>query len=152
MNGMNDKELQELTEESEEISAEYKSDETELDAQDGTGSSDEDEDEEEKKPFSDAHEWACSLVYAVLLMLGLNLFVFRSITVDGESMCNTLQHQDKIIATDFFYTPKRGDIVVVQANELVNDATGLFGEAIIKRELLWRAIRYGSISSRARST
>ena len=47
MNGMNDKELQELTEESEEISAEYKSDETELDAQDGTGSSDEDEDEEE---------------------------------------------------------------------------------------------------------
>ena len=48
MNGMNDKELQELTEESEEISAEYKSDETELDAQDGTGSSDEDEDEEEK--------------------------------------------------------------------------------------------------------
>ena len=46
MNGMNDKELQELTEESEEISAEYKSDETELDAQDGTGCSDEDEDED----------------------------------------------------------------------------------------------------------
>ena len=134
MNGMNDKELQELTAESEEESAEYEINETKLDEDNNAGSPDADnEDSEEKKPFSDAHEWACSLVFAVLLMLGLNLFVFRSITVDGESMCNTLQHQDKIIATDFFYTPKRGDIVVVQANELVNVATGLFGEAIIKR-------------------
>ncbi len=144
MNGMNDNDEQELTEEFDtEVSEEAEvdlyfaeTDDTEDEAedeQDERDNSEDDEEEEEKKPFSDAHEWACSLVYAVLIMLGLNLFVFRPITVTGESMCNTLQDQDKIITTDFFYTPDHGDIVVVQANELVNDDTGMYGEAIIKR-------------------
>ena len=90
-------------------------------------------DEEPRKPFADAYEWVSSLVYAVLAMLVLNLFVFRSITVDGPSMNDTLQDQDKVIATNFFYTPDYGDIVIVQADRLVNSATGLYGEPIIKR-------------------
>lgn len=114
--------------EADEFDGGEESDDSEDDSED-----EDDEEEEEKKPFSDAHEWACSLVYAVLLMLGLNLFVFRSITVTGESMCDTLQDQDKVVTTDFFYTPDYGDIVVIQANQLVNDDSGLFGEAIIKR-------------------
>lgn len=140
MNGINDKELKESTEEFEPDTEVSEADEADLyfaesdDTEEANEKDDsEDDEEEEKKPFSDAHEWACSLVYAVLLMLGLNLFVFRPITVNGESMCNTLQDQDKIITGDLFYTPDYGDIVVVQANELVNDATGLYGEAIIKR-------------------
>lgn len=144
MNGLNDKDKQELTEEfdtevseADEVDLYFaESDDMEDEAEtesDAVEDEDEEEEEEEKKPFSDAHEWACSLVFAVLLMLGLNLFVFRTITVDGESMCNTLQDQDKIVTLDLFYKPDYGDIVVVQANELVNDATGLYGEAIIKR-------------------
>jgi signal peptidase I len=89
--------------------------------------------EEKRKPFADAYDWVSSLIYAVIFMLALNLFVFRSITVDGESMCNTLQDQDKIIATNLFYTPNYGDIVVVQADRLVNSGTQLYGEPIIKR-------------------
>ena len=57
--------------------------------------------EEPQKPFSGALEWAGSLVYAVLAMLLLNLFVFRSITVDGESMNNTLQDQDRVLYNNF---------------------------------------------------
>ena len=63
------------------------------------------------KPFAGALDWAGSLVYAVLAMLLLNLFVFRSITVDGESMMNTLQNNDRVLSTNFFYTPSRGDIL-----------------------------------------
>ena len=66
------------------------------------------------KPFAGALDWAGSLVYAVLAMLLLNLFVFRSITVDGESMMNTLQNNDRVLSTNFFYTPSRGDIVVLE--------------------------------------
>ena len=89
--------------------------------------------EEPQKPFSGALEWAGSLVYAVLAMLLLNLFVFRSITVDGESMNNTLQDQDRVLSTNFFYTPQRGDIVVLQADRVPNQYTGKYGEPIIKR-------------------
>lgn len=89
--------------------------------------------EESQKPFSGALEWAGSLVYAVLAMLLLNLFVFRSITVDGESMNNTLQDQDRVLSTNFFYTPQRGDIVVLQADKIPNQYTGKYGEPIIKR-------------------
>lgn len=88
---------------------------------------------EPKKPFSEAYEWLSSLVYAVVAMLVLSLFVFRTITVDGESMTNTLQHQDKVLATNFFYKPDYGDIVVVQADRLQRRTTMLFGEPIIKR-------------------
>ena len=91
------------------------------------------EPEEPAKPFSGAMEWAGSLIYAVLAMLLLNLFVFRSITVDGESMNNTLQDQDRVLSTNFFYTPSRGDIVVLQADKVQNYKTGRYGEPIIKR-------------------
>ena len=89
--------------------------------------------QEPEKPFSGALEWAGSLVYAVLAMLVLNLFVFRSITVDGESMNNTLQDQDRVLSTNFFYTPQRGDIVVLQADKIPNQVTRKYGEPIIKR-------------------
>ena len=39
--------------------------------------------ERASKPYADALDWVVSLVYAVLFVLALNLFVFRSITVDG---------------------------------------------------------------------
>lgn len=85
------------------------------------------------RPFANAMDWAGSLVYAVLAMIVLNLFVFRSITVDGESMNNTLQDQDRVISTNFFYTPARGDIVVIQADKVPNYVTHKYGEPIIKR-------------------
>ncbi|MGN0678604.1 MAG: signal peptidase I [Oscillospiraceae bacterium] len=87
----------------------------------------------EKKPFSDALEWVNSIVFAVAAMLVLNLFFFRSITVSGDSMNDTLLDGDKVILTNFCYSPSYGDIVVVQANKLKNKNTGMYGEPIIKR-------------------
>lgn len=89
--------------------------------------------EEPKKPFADALDWVSCIVYAVAAMLVLNLFFFRSITVSGPSMLDTLRNGDKVVATNFCYTPAYGDIVVIQADKLRNEVTMLWGEPIIKR-------------------
>ena len=91
------------------------------------------EEEEPKKPFSELLDWASCLVYAVALMLIVNLFFFRSITVRGDSMNDTLVDNDQVVVTNFLYTPSCGDIVVIQANKLPVQGTDLYGEPIIKR-------------------
>lgn len=89
--------------------------------------------EKNRKPFADTMEWISSIIYAVAAMLALNLFFMRSITVSGNSMNDTLVNGDMVIGTDFCYTPKYGDIVVLQADRLENKQTHFYGEAIIKR-------------------
>ena len=91
------------------------------------------EPEEPKKPFSDVLDWVSSMVYAVAIMLVLNLFFFRTITVRGDSMNDTLVDNDQVVVTNFFYTPSYGDIVVVQADRLNIQGTEIYGESIIKR-------------------
>lgn len=93
----------------------------------------EDQPKEPKKPFADILEWMSCMVIAIAAMLAINLFFFRSITVSGPSMNNTLTDGDKVISMNFCYTPKYGDIVIVQANKLKNKNTGMYGEPIIKR-------------------
>ena len=92
-----------------------------------------DDDEEPKKPFSDLLDWTSCFVYAVAAVLVLNLFVFRSITVSGNSMNDTLIDKDRVIASNFFYTPQYGDIVIVEADKLHLNGTTIYGETIIKR-------------------
>lgn len=108
-------------------------DEDTLTAEKPESESNTEECEKPKKPFEDIMEWLTCMVFAVAAMLAINLFFFRSITVSGPSMNDTLIDGDKIIATNFCYTPEYGDIVIVQANKLVNKTTGQYGEPIIKR-------------------
>lgn len=88
---------------------------------------------EKPRPFYDALGWVNNVIAAVAVMLVLNLFVFRIITVDGTSMCDTLQNNDRVFSTNLFYEPSFGDIVVLQADKLVNRSTNMYGEVIIKR-------------------
>ena len=41
-------------------------------------------------------------------------FIFRHSVVDGDSMMNTLQHNDVLIISELFYTPEQYDIVVIE--------------------------------------
>lgn len=59
--------------------------------------------------------------YALVLMMILFVFVFRFVTVNGTSMTNTLQHEDKLIISDMFYQPETGDIVVLDASDYFAD-------------------------------
>jgi signal peptidase I len=84
------------------------------------------DDEKPPKGFArEIFEWIESLCTMGLLMLLVLIFVFRVATVDGNSMLPTLDPEDRLIFTDLFYTPKQGDIVVI-------DSEGL-GKFIVKR-------------------
>lgn len=86
-----------------------------------------------KNRVGDVLDWTACFVYAIAAVLALNLFFFRSITVSGDSMNDTLIDNDKVIATNFMYTPKYGDIVIIEADKLMMHGTAVYGEAIIKR-------------------
>ncbi|MBE6691819.1 MAG: signal peptidase I [Ruminococcaceae bacterium] len=74
------------------------------------------------------YEYLETFVYALVLMVVLLLFVFRPVTVDGASMQHTLHHEDKLVISNLLYTPKTGDIVVINPENHDNDQ-----EPIIKR-------------------
>lgn len=44
----------------------------------------------------------------------ITTFIFRHSVVDGDSMMNTLQHEDVLIISGLFYTPEQYDIVVIE--------------------------------------
>ena len=68
-------------------------------------------------------------IFAVSIVAGIFLFSFgiRLCRVDGSSMNQTLKNDEPLIAANFFYTPKQGDIVVFH---LVNDS---YHEPLVKR-------------------
>jgi len=80
----------------------------------------------------DLFEWGETLVSAVIIIVVIFTFFVRVTSVDGLSMQPTLQNKDQMLVTNFFYTPKHGDIVVVYAPGLNNDYGG-YGKDIIKR-------------------
>ena len=53
-----------------------------------------------------------SICFPVIVITVLILFICRVIVVDGDSMTNTLYDGEKVIITNFFYEPEKGDIVV----------------------------------------
>ena len=46
-------------------------------------------------------------------------FAFKMVTVQGDSMKNTLINGDKLISGAFYLTPEVGDIVIIKASESV---------------------------------
>ena len=57
-------------------------------------------------------DWAQALVGAIILVILFFTFLARIISVDGESMRNTLQDKDRIVISSLFYQPSHGDIIV----------------------------------------
>lgn len=54
-----------------------------------------------------------NLIVALLVVAVIFTFFFRVIAVHGASMNDTLQDQDRLLLQTAFYTPQRGDIVVI---------------------------------------
>ncbi len=53
-------------------------------------------------------------IFSLVAVLLISAFIFRHTVVDGGSMENTLKDGENLIISDLFYTPKTGDIVVVE--------------------------------------
>jgi len=87
-----------------------------------------------KKNLKTVYDWLDSIVVSVITVIILFAFVFRVVGIVGHSMNNTLNHEDRIVIFNLFYTPKQGDVVVVSrnvSNSVANETTG--NEPIIKR-------------------
>ena len=56
--------------------------------------------------------------FAMLFVLIVFSLAFRLCVVDGNSMNNTLQDQEKVLTTNLFYSPRGGDIVVFYENKV----------------------------------
>ena len=61
-----------------------------------------------------------SVMVSVVTITFIILFLFRAVSVDGISMEPTLKHDERLIITNFFYNPEKGDIVVVDKNNSYN--------------------------------
>ena len=69
-----------------------------------------------KSTVRELFDWLEVVVSAIIVVVFLFTFVFRIVTIVGHSMENTLKQNEKLIITNWFYTPKVGDIVVVSRN------------------------------------
>ncbi len=75
------------------------------------------------------YEWLESIVFGFVLLFVLISFVFRLSYVSGQSMENTLHDSDLLLISDFMYTPKQGDIVVLHDKSL----PGMYSDPLVKR-------------------
>ncbi len=71
-------------------------------------------------------EWIDALVFCAVTIILIFLFFFRLVTVQGISMEPTFHENDRLIIRSVAYTPKRGDVVVLDSH------TGL-GKPLVKR-------------------
>ena len=73
-------------------------------------------------PMEAVYEWFSAIIFAVVIIFLVLTFVGRQVSVNGPSMNDTLQHQDKLIITNFLYQPQNGDIIVAAHGENYDDA------------------------------
>ncbi len=61
-------------------------------------------------------DWVEVFLTALVTVILLFTFFFRIVVVSGASMETTLQNADYLILTNLGYSPKQGDVVVLQTN------------------------------------
>ena len=71
-------------------------------------------------------EWYDSLVFALTVIVLVFVFCVRVITVSGYSMEPTLYWGDRVAVQSMLYTPRRGDVVVMDG--YIN-----YGDPLVKR-------------------
>ncbi|MBQ4612689.1 MAG: signal peptidase I [Clostridia bacterium] len=74
--------------------------------------------------LSECLDWISVMIGALILSIVIFTLLFRIVTVDGDSMMETLHHNDRVILVTEFYSLDRGDIVVVARQD---------GTSVIKR-------------------
>ena len=68
-----------------------------------------------------AFDWVESVVTALMFCVLLFTIVMRVVGVDGTSMINTLEHGDRLLISNFLYSPRQGDIVVLRKLSFSSD-------------------------------
>lgn len=67
-----------------------------------------------KKSFlKEVYEWIETFLVALVAVILVFTFVTKFVTVSGDSMRETFHNADRLLITNMAYTPKAGDVVVV---------------------------------------
>ena len=77
-----------------------------------------------------------ALAFSLLGVVLLFTFFFTLVRVDGDSMQTTLYDGDRLVISDFCYTPKPSDIVIISRNydnSEIGGADKLYDNPIVKR-------------------
>ena len=69
---------------------------------------------EKPRLIDSVFEFVELLLLTLAAVFIVTTFIFRHSVVDGDSMMNTLQHEDVLIISGLFYTPEQYDIVVIE--------------------------------------
>lgn len=72
-------------------------------------------------------------IISLVCVLIVTSFFFRHSKVVGDSMMNTLYDSEHLIISDAFYTPERGDIVVIEDKSINLSGTDEAHYALVKR-------------------
>ncbi len=86
-----------------------------------------------KRFLKTVYEYAETILFAMLLIVLLFTFAFRVAGVVGGSMEPTLHTEERLLLTTHFYTPSRGDIVVIDRytqEPLIKRIIGVAGDTI----------------------
>lgn len=100
-------------------------------------------DDDKKKEVTASEEyldWVETIIFSFFAVIIFFTLIMRIANVDGESMLPTLVDGDRLIVSHIMYTPKVGDIVIVNSekgnvygeNNQVTAVDGL-GKVIVKR-------------------
>ena len=63
--------------------------------------------------IGEIYDWVESLLMAMIWVVVIFTFLFRTVSVEGESMVNTLKDHDALVVTRLLGAPRYGDIVAV---------------------------------------
>ncbi len=69
-----------------------------------------------KQNGMDMYDWLQCFITAIVAGIIIFIFVARVVKVDGSSMYGTLHNDDLVLASNLFYEPEAGDIVVLQTD------------------------------------
>lgn len=93
--------------------------------------------EKERRGFlGEVWDWTKAIAIALLLAYLIRTFLFVPTIVDGESMIETLQNQERLIVNKIvylFHPPQRGDIIVfhaIQGKDFIKRVIGVAGDRI----------------------
>ncbi len=62
-------------------------------------------------------DWVEAIAIAVIVALLLRNFVLTLALVSGSSMENTLHNGDRLYVNKLFYTPEKGDVVIIETDK-----------------------------------
>ena len=64
-------------------------------------------------PLSSVYDWVEAAIISLIAVVLFFTLLFRTVGVVGPSMQTTLYTGDRLLLTNLFYEPQRGDIVVI---------------------------------------